>query len=56
MNKKNNGLSNTKGMRDPGKYGVPEDHKGRSPLTGRGFIKGYFGKFFTCKELEVFAL
>jgi len=34
MNLENNGVCHTKDMRDIGKYDVPEDEQGRSPLTG----------------------
>jgi len=55
MNYKNGGVCNTKGMKyDNGKYDVPADHQGRSPLTGSSFIDG--SKRFTCVELEVFKL
>ena len=55
MNEVNGGLCNTKGMRDYGKYQVPADLLGRSPLTG-GSNYEYSDKRFTCVELEVFAL
>ena len=55
MNAENYGFCQTKGMKDNGKYDVPADHQGRSPLTGSSFIN-YGFKCFTCVELEVFKL
>ena len=56
MNDENHGVCNTKDMNnDKGRYDVPADKDGKSPLTGSNFL-GYDWKSFTCVELEVFAL
>jgi len=53
MNAKNSGWSLTKGHKDDyGKYEVLRLPDGKNPLTGSTKKYGYF----TCAELEVFAL
>ena len=56
MNVEHGGGCNTKGMMEDGQYDVPAIEDNKSPLTGSNYINEDGNRFFTCKQLEVFAL